>query len=112
VINVGEAVETALVSTEVQAEDSERGKDQAEEELVMDASTSAMVPDVEDPFAKVASVYGTRAGEVVTVPHHSKGISHDAVCGLLERLQDVSLCFARLIGSFINGVSNFHVRLK
>jgi hypothetical protein len=82
----------------VQAEGSERDKDQAEEELIMDASAFAAVPDAEDPLAKMASIRGTGAGEVVMAPHCSEDIGRNVVSGLLvERLQDVSACSVCLI---------------
>jgi hypothetical protein len=56
------------------------------------------------PLAKVASVCETVAGDVVMMPHHSRGIDHGAVCGLLmERLHNVSVCFVCHVGLFVDG---------
>jgi hypothetical protein len=102
VINVADVVESGLVSAEVHTEGSKREKDQVEEQLVMDVSASAAIPDAENPQAKMASIRETGAGDIAITPRHSEGIGHNAVCGLLlERLQDVSVCFVCLTNSFV-----------
>jgi hypothetical protein len=52
VINVADVVESGLVSAEVHTEGSKREKDQVEEQLVMDVSASAAIPDAENPQLK------------------------------------------------------------
>jgi hypothetical protein len=61
----------------------------------MDVPSSAMVAsNAEAPPARDVSSHDTRAGGLVSLPCGSEGIGCEEVCGLLiERLQDVSVCF-------------------
>jgi hypothetical protein len=59
----------------------------------MDVFTSTADPDVGASPAKVISGHNTGAGDIVSMPRRSEGISRDAVCGsLMERLQDRCKC--------------------
>jgi hypothetical protein len=78
-------------------------KGQVDNQLTVDASTSVMVRDVKDPSSKVAFVCETRATDIAVVLCHSGDVNHGAVCGLLmERLQDVSVCFVCRVVLFVN----------
>jgi hypothetical protein len=86
-INAATMVEPGLVSAKVRVEGTECEKDHVDEQLMMNVSASALVPNTENAPAKVASTHVTVAGDVALVSHHSRVIDHGAVCGLLlERL--------------------------
>jgi hypothetical protein len=80
----------------------ERKKGQTKKPLVLDFPDSAAVLDAESILAKSVSGHAAGAGDIVSMPRRSE-----------ERLQDVSVWFVCLVGSFIdNCVYHFHIHPK
>jgi hypothetical protein len=86
-IDAGAVVKMGLVSVELRTEDSEHEENPIGEQLIVDASISMQVPDVEEPQAKVASAHETIADNAALEPRRSEDIDHGAMRDLLmERL--------------------------
>jgi hypothetical protein len=101
--DVVDTVEPGLASADECLKVQECGKDRADEQPAMDVSAFVAVSDAEAPLVKVVSGHDTEADGVVSVPCCSEGVGGEAVCGLLiERLQDVSVCFVAFTSLFID----------
>jgi hypothetical protein len=85
-LDIANIVKTECVSADGHAKGLGREKDQAEEQSVVDVLASAVVPNVGASPAKDVSSHNIGAGDIGFKPHHSKRVSHDAVCGLLMEL--------------------------
>jgi hypothetical protein len=81
-----------LVSPDVRAGNSGHEEGHVDEHLIVDASTSARVPEAKTHLVEVAPTCEIAAFNVALMPRRPGAIDRGAVCGrLMERLHDVSL---------------------